>query len=157
MRWLAAHRIAWIEHRPEEPEVEFGWILLQPPKTAQQRLTFKVASAVNGFTGTDAGRPVNDGLARALGLDMTRWWSATGEAYLQRVSKARVARRSTPTIPLGPRRPPAPERRAGPDRAGSGDRDRRVTVGREAPRHGLAGLALAGARRPAGARRTAPV
>jgi ParB family chromosome partitioning protein len=65
-------------------------MLRQPPQTVQRLLTFLVASTVNGITGTDAGRPVNDGLARALGLDMTRWWSATGEAYLQHVSKARV-------------------------------------------------------------------
>ena len=50
--------------------------------------------------------------------------------------------RSTPTVLPGPRRPPATERGAGPERAGSGDRDRRVTVVPVAPRPGLAGLAL---------------
>lgn len=87
---IEADRIAWIEHLPKEPDAVFDWMLQQPPQTVQRLLTFLVASTVNGITGTDAGRPVNDGLARALGLDMTRWWSATGEAYLQHVSKARV-------------------------------------------------------------------
>jgi ParB family chromosome partitioning protein len=87
---IEADRAAWIENLPKEPEAVFDWMLLQPPQTVQRLLTFLVASTVNGITGTDAGRPVNDGLARALGLDMTRWWSATGEAYLQHVSKARV-------------------------------------------------------------------
>jgi ParB family chromosome partitioning protein len=87
---IEADRIAWIEHLPKEPDAVFDWMLRQPPQTVQRLLTFLVASTVNGITGTDAGRPVNDGLARALGLDMTRWWSATGEAYLQHVSKARV-------------------------------------------------------------------
>jgi ParB family chromosome partitioning protein len=87
---IEADRIAWIEHLPKEPDAVFDWVLRQPPQTVQRLLTFLVASTVNGITGTDAGRPVNDGLARALGLDMTRWWSATGEAYLQHVSKARV-------------------------------------------------------------------
>ncbi len=87
---IEADRIAWIEHLPKEPDAVFDWMLQQPPQTVQRLLTFLVASTVNGITGTDTGRPVNDGLARALGLDMTRWWSATGEAYLQHVSKARV-------------------------------------------------------------------
>ena len=87
---IEADRIAWIEHLPKEPAAVFDWMLGQPPQTVQRLLTFLVASTVNGITGTDTGRPVNDGLARALGLDMTRWWSATGEAYLQHVSKARV-------------------------------------------------------------------
>ncbi|HQD15947.1 MAG TPA: ParB N-terminal domain-containing protein [Ottowia sp.] len=87
---IEADRIAWIEHLPKEPDAVFDWMLRQPPQTVQRLLTFLVASTVNGITGTDADRPVNDGLARALGLDMTRWWSATGEAYLQHVSKARV-------------------------------------------------------------------
>ena len=89
-RRIEADRIAWIENLPKEPDAVFDWMLRQPPQTVQRLLTFLVASTVNGITGTDAGRPVNDGLARALGLDMTRWWSATGEAYLQHVSKARV-------------------------------------------------------------------
>ena len=87
---IEADRIAWIERLPKEPDAVFDWMLRQPPQTVQRLLTFLVASTVNGITGTDTGRPVNDGLARALGLDMTRWWSATGEAYLQHVSKARV-------------------------------------------------------------------
>ncbi|MFZ5521275.1 ParB/RepB/Spo0J family partition protein [Caldimonas caldifontis] len=87
---IEADRIAWIEHLPKEPDAVFDWMLRQPPQTVQRLLTFLVASTVNGITGTDTGRPVNDGLARALSLDMTRWWSATGEAYLQHVSKARV-------------------------------------------------------------------
>ena len=87
---IEADRIAWIEHLPKEPNAVFDWMLRQPPQTVQRLLTFLVASTVNGITGTDASRPVNDGLACALGLDMTRWWSATGEAYLQHVSKARV-------------------------------------------------------------------
>jgi ParB family chromosome partitioning protein len=87
---IEADRIAWIEHLPKEPDAVFDWMLGQPSQTVQRLLTFLVASTVNGITGTDAGRPINDGLARALGLDMTRCWSATGEAYLQHVSKARV-------------------------------------------------------------------
>ena len=89
-RRIEADRIAWIENLPKEPDAVFDWMLRQPPQTVQRLLTFLVAFTVNGIAGTDAGRPVNDGLARALGLDMTRWWSATGEAYLQHVSKARV-------------------------------------------------------------------
>jgi ParB family chromosome partitioning protein len=89
-RRIEADRIAWIEHLPKEPDAVFDWMLQQPPQTVKRLLTFLVASTVNGITGTDTGRRVNDGLARALGLDMTRWWSATGEAYLQHVSKARV-------------------------------------------------------------------
>ena len=87
---IEADRTGWIENLPKEPDAVFDWMLRQPPQTVQRLLTFLVASTVNGITCTDTGRPVNDGLARALGLDMTRWWSATGEAYLQHVSKARV-------------------------------------------------------------------
>ncbi|MGE0675216.1 MAG: ParB/RepB/Spo0J family partition protein [Methylibium sp.] len=87
---IETDRAVWIECLPKEPSAVLGWMLAQPPEIVQRLLTFLVATTVNGITGTDGGRPVNDGLARAVGLDMTRWWSATGEAYLRHVPKARV-------------------------------------------------------------------
>ena len=45
---------------------------------------------VTGVYGTEPERQSNEALARALGLDMTQWWTATGASYFNRVSKARV-------------------------------------------------------------------
>ena len=87
---LEADRTVWIERLPKEPAAVFPWLLAQSAELVQGLLTFLIASTVNGIIGADSERQPNDGLACALGLDMTRWWTATGDAYLRHVSRARV-------------------------------------------------------------------
>lgn len=87
---LQAERAAWIERLPKQPEAIFDWVLAQEHATALQLLTFVVAVTVTGIYGAETERHSNEGIAEALGLDMSRWWSATGASYFDHVSKARI-------------------------------------------------------------------
>ncbi len=87
---LQTERAAWAERLPKQPDAIFGWLLKQDQSTVLQLLTLTVAVTVKGIHGTETDRPSDEALAQALGLDMTRWWAATGPAYFDHVSKARV-------------------------------------------------------------------
>jgi ParB family chromosome partitioning protein len=87
---LQAERTAWAERLPENLEDIFPWLLAQEQATVLHLLTFVVAVTVTGIYGTEPERQSNEALARALGLDMTQWWTATGASYFNHVSKARV-------------------------------------------------------------------
>ena len=56
----------------------------------QQLLTFLIASTVTGVCGVERSKQSTDALAVALGLDMSKWWSATGPSYFNHVSKGRI-------------------------------------------------------------------
>lgn len=87
---LQAERAVWVERLPKQPEAIFGWVLAQDHATALQLLTFVVAVTVTGIYGAETDQHSNEGIAKALGLDMSRWWSATGASYFDHVSKARI-------------------------------------------------------------------
>jgi ParB family chromosome partitioning protein len=87
---LQAERTAWAERLPENLEDIFPWLLAQEQATVLHLLTFVVAVTVTGIYGTEPERQSNEALARALGLDMSQWWTATGASYFNHVSKARV-------------------------------------------------------------------
>jgi ParB family chromosome partitioning protein len=87
---LQADRAAWIERLPKQPEAIFGWVLAQEQSIVLQLLTFVAAVTVKGIHGAETDHPSNEAIAQALGLDMSRWWSATGPSYFDHVSKARV-------------------------------------------------------------------
>ena len=74
---------------PQEPEQLFGWLLEQPQAEILSMLAFCVALAVDCVQ-SDEAPSVADELARAAGLDMRTWWTATAESYLAHVSKARI-------------------------------------------------------------------
>ena len=57
---------------------------------ALQLLTFVVAVTASGIYGVEPERQCNDALAMALGLDMSKWWTATGPSYFNHVSKGRI-------------------------------------------------------------------
>lgn len=87
---LNAERSAWTERLPENPEEFFGWLITQEWKLVLQLLTFLIAVTTTGIYGTEPKQQSNDALARALGLDMSKWWAATGASYFDHVSKARI-------------------------------------------------------------------
>jgi ParB family chromosome partitioning protein len=68
----------------------FPWLLAQDQATVLQLLTFAVASTVTGIHGVEPATQRTDALALALGLDMRRWWTASGPSYLNHVSKGRL-------------------------------------------------------------------
>lgn len=87
---LQAEREAWLSRLPNEPEAIFTWALAQEQQTVLQLLTFVVAATVTGLYGVEPEQQSNDALAKAMGLDMSRWWTATGASYFGHVSKARI-------------------------------------------------------------------
>jgi ParB family chromosome partitioning protein len=87
---IQTERTVWAERLPEKLEEIFPWLLGQEQATVLRLLTFVGAVTVTGLYGTEPERQSNEALARALGLDMTQWWTATGASYFHHVSKARV-------------------------------------------------------------------
>lgn len=87
---IQAERTAWAEQLPENLEGIFPWLLAQEQATVLRLLTFVVAVTVTGIYGTEPERQSNEALARALGLDMSQWWTATGSSYFNHVSKGRI-------------------------------------------------------------------
>ncbi len=90
--WLQidGERRAWADKLPQDPDTVFGWLLEQDQAMVLQLLTFLVASTVTGIYGTEPASQSTDVLALALGLDMRRWWTASGPSYLNHVSKNQV-------------------------------------------------------------------
>jgi len=90
--WLQmdGERSAWAGKLPQDPDAMFGWLLEQDQALVLQLLTFLVASTVTGIYGTEPTWQSTDALALALGLDMRRWWIASGPSYLNHVSKSQV-------------------------------------------------------------------
>lgn len=90
--WLQmdSERKAWADQMPQDPDAVLGWLLAQDQAIVLQLLTFVVASTVTGIYGTEPTSQSTDALALALGLDMRRWWTASGPSYLNHVSKNQV-------------------------------------------------------------------
>jgi ParB family chromosome partitioning protein len=87
---MDAERATWAARLPESVDAIFPWVLAQEPITVQQLLTFLIASTVTGVYGVERSKQNTDALAVALGLDMSKWWSATGPSYFNHVSKGRI-------------------------------------------------------------------
>jgi ParB family chromosome partitioning protein len=87
---MDAERATWAARLPESVDAIFPWVLAQEPITVQQLLTFLIASTVTGVYGVERSKQSTDALAVALGLDMSKWWSATGPSYFNHVSKGRI-------------------------------------------------------------------
>lgn len=87
---MEAERAAWAGRLPESVDAIFPWVLAQEPITVQQLLIFLIASTVTGVYGVERSKQSTDALAMALGLDMSKWWSATGPSYFNHVSKGRI-------------------------------------------------------------------
>ena len=87
---MDVERTAWVARLPETVDAVFPWVLEQDQANVQRLLTFLVASTVTGVYGEERSNQSTDALAVALGLDMRKWWSATGASYFSHVSKGRI-------------------------------------------------------------------
>ena len=87
---LEAERQAWASLLPEDVDAILPWVLQQSNATVVRLLTFLIATSVTGVYGAEPDKQSTDGIAVALGLDMTKWWKATGPSYFNHVSKARI-------------------------------------------------------------------
>jgi ParB family chromosome partitioning protein len=86
---LRARREALEATLPKDAEPLFAWLLVQPQADVLRLLAFCVAQSADGVT-DDERHEGMDKLARAAGLDMSEWWSATAANYFGSVPKARV-------------------------------------------------------------------
>jgi ParB family chromosome partitioning protein len=92
---LELKKIEWANQFPTTPETLFSWCLTQPQEKLLELLAYCVSRTVHGVqTNTDndpARLQHTDELARALGCDMTKWFTPTAENFFLRVSKSKIA------------------------------------------------------------------
>ncbi|MBT9597343.1 MAG: hypothetical protein IV094_15280 [Vitreoscilla sp.] len=81
-------RVEWTTRLPADGAALLPWLLAQERATVIELLTVLVAASVTGVDDTERERQGTDALARALGLDMRRWWKASATSYFSHVSKA---------------------------------------------------------------------
>jgi ParB family chromosome partitioning protein len=86
---LETRRAALAQQLPEEPVAVLTWLLQQSHETVLSLLAYCVAVTVDGVQ-MDEGPSKLDELARAVQLDMRKWWSVTAANYLGAVPKARI-------------------------------------------------------------------
>jgi ParB family chromosome partitioning protein len=87
---LDAERARWQAVLPTEGAGVLPWVLEQDAETVRKLFTFLVAITVTGVYATEPAQQRTDGIAQALGLDMSKWWTATATSYFQHVPKARA-------------------------------------------------------------------
>jgi ParB family chromosome partitioning protein len=66
------------------------WLARQSTAVVLEYMAFCVASSLDATQHREGDSPQFRTLARGLGLDMSKWWTATAEAYFDHVSKERV-------------------------------------------------------------------
>jgi len=86
---LNARRKAIEATLPKDAQQLFAWLLNQAQTDVLALLAFCVAQSVDGVTESETCGVVDE-LARAAGLDMREWWSATAANYFGSVPRARV-------------------------------------------------------------------
>lgn len=86
---LQARRDALEASLPKDSQQLFAWLLEQPQADVLSLLAFCVAQSVDAVTDDETHGAVDE-LARAAGLDMREWWSATAANYFGSVPKSRI-------------------------------------------------------------------
>jgi ParB family chromosome partitioning protein len=92
-RRIAARHAAWAQQTPQDPAEAWAFVLSLDGDSRQALLAHCVAlsvDAVRDWRARSASLRHADQLAQALALDMTGDWRASAEAYLGRVTKARI-------------------------------------------------------------------
>jgi ParB family chromosome partitioning protein len=86
---LAERRATLKAQLPRKPDALFAWLVKQPQSEVLAILAFCVASTLNGVR-NDEEIGASGVLAKAAGLDMREWWTATAANYFGRIPKERV-------------------------------------------------------------------
>src|SRR3954463_9984414 len=95
LKVLDEEREGWGYRLPGDAGDLWGWCVEQPQDVLLDLLAFLASQSVNAVrqkherATCDRLRHANQ-MARAAGLDMTRWWG-TDEAFLSRLNKAQIA------------------------------------------------------------------
>ena len=87
--WLTAQYQHLKGLLPEEPAQLFPWVLGQPYVERLALLAFCAAQSLDAVQNTEGPSHADD-LARALKMDLRRWWTPTRSNYLNSVPKAAI-------------------------------------------------------------------
>lgn len=88
---IETQRARWIAELPAKRADLLPWLIEQEPGTTLlDLLAFCTGTLLDGIAGEEKPHAIN-GLAVALNLDMTRYWTPTRATYFDHVSKARIA------------------------------------------------------------------
>ncbi|NML17042.1 ParB/RepB/Spo0J family partition protein [Azohydromonas caseinilytica] len=87
---LDAHRQRWSERLPRQAQDLLAWLLKANDSQVLDLLAVCTACTLNAVQSREAPQPIADAIAAAVDLDMSHWWMATGENYLNSVPKAKV-------------------------------------------------------------------
>jgi ParB family chromosome partitioning protein len=88
-QWLAKQREHLRAMLPKDPEALFGWIMEQSHVEKLVLLAFCAARTLNAVQNTEASSKA-DPLAKALRMDLRKWWSPTATGYLGSIRREAV-------------------------------------------------------------------
>ncbi|WP_250495337.1 ParB/RepB/Spo0J family partition protein [Caballeronia sp. GAWG1-1] len=94
---IEAERAMWTAMLPENNAELLPWLLQQSDDVTSNLFAFCVAATLDSVSGTDGDHPVSQ-LFDVLNLDMSKYWTATRESYLDHVSKGRIAEVETAAV-----------------------------------------------------------
>ena len=88
---------AWVERLPDQSDELYAWIASADPETKLGLLAYCTARTVNAIVPpqgrlNDACAEQAEVLAKATGLDMTRWWTPTRDTYFNRVTREQIGK-----------------------------------------------------------------
>lgn len=86
---LEAQRAVLAQQLPEQPVTLLTWLLQQSHETVLSLLAYCVAVTVDGVQMDESPSKLDD-LARAVQLDMRKWWVVTAANYLSAIPKAKI-------------------------------------------------------------------
>jgi ParB family chromosome partitioning protein len=86
---IEAQRKTWKGRLPASPQELACWLLAQPQSEVLSLLSFCIALTVDAVQSEEGASPLDE-FARAAGLDMREWWTATAVNYFGSVPKSRV-------------------------------------------------------------------
>ncbi|MDY6949163.1 MAG: ParB N-terminal domain-containing protein [Pseudomonadota bacterium] len=87
---LEERRATLKKQLPRKADNLFAWLLKQPQSEVLQLLAFCVAATVDSVRNDETFGGASGELAKAVGLNMREWWTATAANYFGRIPKERV-------------------------------------------------------------------
>ncbi len=87
---LTAEFDYWKGLLPADTKAHFAWFLEQPLDVSLRMITLGTAMSIDAMRGNPTGADTGAELAQALNLNMSDWWHATRENYLELVPKAKI-------------------------------------------------------------------
>ena len=86
---LAKLHDSWAKRLPKKDKDLFAHLQTLEPMDILALLSYCAIQGINGLSGTEGADPLKD-LAKAVNLDMTKYWKVTADSYLSSVSLAQI-------------------------------------------------------------------